>query len=266
MKDVLVIENDKYSSKIGDGLSQKGFVITKTTDLPSALDEIEMSRYAVIMADINTVSERDEFWERHNENALYVPVILTCDKDDLETALFPIKRNVYDIVLKPYNLEQISDVIGRARDFYLRQGHIKETLEHIIKAEVSFSLPSNKALVGSSSEYIKRFARDHGFEDSAFDIAIAFEEALINAIEHGNNGVLSKKVLVVIRATAQRLVIEIEDEGEGFDYGQIETGVEALGKKIYASGGRGLFLIGLHTDEFYYENEGRKAVLIKKIN
>ena len=57
--------------------------------------------------------------------------------------------------------------------------------------------------------------------------------------------------------------IIIEDEGSGFDYCLAMIGLTESQDNIYKDSGRGIFLISLYTDDFYYEDDGRKIVMIK---
>src|SRR3954471_18366017 len=57
----------------------------------------------------------------------------------------------------------------------------------------------------------------HGFNpNSLFATRLALEEAMVNAIKHGNKLDPKKKVVVEAKVTRDRVEIEIEDEGPGF--------------------------------------------------
>src|SRR5262245_41610089 len=54
------------------------------------------------------------------------------------------------------------------------------------------------------------------FEHDIFGIHLAMEEALVNAIKHGNRHDLSKSVRVACQVSRDKVRIEIADEGPGF--------------------------------------------------
>src|SRR3954451_19052206 len=58
-------------------------------------------------------------------------------------------------------------------------------------------------------------------EEASFAIRIALEEAMVNAIKHGNRLDPAKKVKVESRVTPKRAEIIIEDEGPGFERSSI---------------------------------------------
>src|SRR5262252_7564974 len=50
-----------------------------------------------------------------------------------------------------------------------------------------------------------------------FGVRLALEEAMVNAVKHGNRHDLSKSVRARWHVGPNRVIIEIEDEGDGFD-------------------------------------------------
>jgi serine/threonine-protein kinase RsbW len=101
-----------------------------------------------------------------------------------------------------------------------------------------------------------------GFDsDSQFAIKLALEEALINAIKHGNKLDKSKRVKVEWRVTPQVAEIEIEDEGPGFDRTSVPdpTNEHNLEKLT----GRGILLIEAYMTRVEYSNGGRRVKLIR---
>ena len=54
-------------------------------------------------------------------------------------------------------------------------------------------------------------------ERSLFGIRLALEEAIVNAVRHGNRNDPTKTVRIRYRLDAEQFLIEIEDEGHGFD-------------------------------------------------
>lgn len=88
----------------------------------------------------------------------------------------------------------------------------------------------------------------HQFSDRViFGIRLAVEEALVNAIKHGNHLDKSKRVWVRFGINDQHCLIEVEDEGEGFCPDQVPdpTTPENLERPC----GRGLFLMRAYMTE-----------------
>lgn len=94
--------------------------------------------------------------------------------------------------------------------------------------------------------------------------AMALQEILANAAEHGNKLDQNKKVLVDLEITGEYLYAEVEDQGQGFDWkNKIE---KTLKLKSNSDRGRGIMMAVKACDKFYYNKKGNKAFLLKKID
>ena len=99
-------------------------------------------------------------------------------------------------------------------------------------------------------------------EEDRFGLRLALEEALVNAISHGNRGDPSRSVHVRFQVEPDRVLAEVEDEGEGFDPAPVpDTRVpENLGR----SSGRGLLFMRHHTTWLRYNRIGNCVTLCKE--
>ncbi len=102
--------------------------------------------------------------------------------------------------------------------------------------------------------------REYPIRD-VFAVRLALEEALVNAIKHGNGMVLEKKVDIKYWISDERVRIEIQDEGEGFDRTHVPdpTLVENLERPC----GRGIMLMGAFMNLIEYNDQGNKVTLEK---
>ncbi len=101
-------------------------------------------------------------------------------------------------------------------------------------------------------------------EDIIFDIYVGFEEALRNAMIHGNKSASNKKVAVETEIEGNKVTIMVEDEGEGFDPESLPD--PTLDENLLKESGRGVYLINHLMDEVRYENDGRRVVMIKYLD
>ena len=102
----------------------------------------------------------------------------------------------------------------------------------------------------------------HGFNtNSLFATRLALEEALVNAIKHGNKLDPAKKVVVEARVSADRVEIEIEDQGPGFDRASVPdpTAEENLCK----CSGRGILLIEAYMNAVRWSQGGRRVHMVR---
>lgn len=74
------------------------------------------------------------------------------------------------------------------------------------------------------------------------NIPVAVTEALSNAMLRGNEGVIERRVHVVVTLDAEKLAVDVTDEGTGFDLASIQHSPDESGW-LEREDGRGLFLM-----------------------
>jgi serine/threonine-protein kinase RsbW len=125
-----------------------------------------------------------------------------------------------------------------------------------------FSIPSDYAAGRAVQNQILDEVRRNGFKgNSYFAINLALEEAITNAIRHGNKLDPKKKVHVETKVSAKRAEIVVEDEGPGFKRDDIPdpTAHENLEK----CSGRGILLIEAYMSRVTWDRGGRRVRMIK---
>lgn len=86
--------------------------------------------------------------------------------------------------------------------------------------------------------------REHRFDGRqlSLNVPVALTEALSNAILRGNGEDAGKEVRVRAEVSELRLVVEVTDEGDGFDL-EACTGDPTSPENLAREDGRGLFLM-----------------------
>jgi serine/threonine-protein kinase RsbW len=99
-------------------------------------------------------------------------------------------------------------------------------------------------------------------EHSVFAIRLAIEEALMNAIRHGNGRDPQKKIRITATITSKKAEIVIEDEGSGFD----RTGVPdpTLDENLCKVTGRGILLIEAYMSKVQWSRNGRRLRMVRR--
>lgn len=109
---------------------------------------------------------------------------------------------------------------------------------------------------------LEELGRYHYYPDAMFAIRLALEEAIINAIKHGNKFDRSKKVRVEATVTADQAEISIEDEGPGFDRQQVPD--PTADENLHRLHGRGILLIEAYMNEVQWQRGGRRLIMIRR--
>ena len=102
----------------------------------------------------------------------------------------------------------------------------------------------------------------HGFNtNSLFATRLALEEALVNAIKHGNKLDPAKKVIVEAKVTPERVEIEIEDEGPGFRRSAVPDPIAE--ENLCKCSGRGILLIEAYMNSVKWSRGGRRVKMVR---
>jgi serine/threonine-protein kinase RsbW len=130
--------------------------------------------------------------------------------------------------------------------------------------EDEFDIPSDLEAARRIQEQIEASVKGAFEEHEAFAIKMAVEEALVNAIKHGNQMDPDKRVRGKYRLGAERFEVFITDEGPGFNPDDVPdpTAPENLERPC----GRGLLLIRYYMSSVAFQDSGRTIVMHKLRN
>ena len=127
---------------------------------------------------------------------------------------------------------------------------------------MKFTIPSNYPAAHEVQKSILDDVERHGFTSQcAFAIKLALEEALINAIKHGNKLDPAKQVHVEANISERQAEITIEDEGPGFERTCVPD--PTLEENLEKCSGRGILLIEAYMNRVEWSKQGRRLRMIK---
>jgi serine/threonine-protein kinase RsbW len=95
-----------------------------------------------------------------------------------------------------------------------------------------------------------------------FAVRLALYEAINNAFLHGNRSDRSKTIYVRYLVTAADVLLEVEDEGPGFDPHQVPDPITE--PCLDRPGGRGLFLMGSYMTWISFNPLGNRVTLCRQ--
>ena len=96
-----------------------------------------------------------------------------------------------------------------------------------------------------------------------YEIELALQEALANAIVHGCGNDPSKYVEFCVACDESRgLLIVVRDPGPGFDPASIPN--PTMGENVYSEHGRGIYLVNQLMDEVHFERGGTEIHMRKR--
>jgi serine/threonine-protein kinase RsbW len=129
------------------------------------------------------------------------------------------------------------------------------------ETSIPSSLPNGVPLQDRIVQLMERFS--YSVRD-VFAVRLSFEEGLANAIKHGNQFDESKQVRVSCRIDDTKLRVEIQDQGAGFDPGEVPDPTQE--EFIERPTGRGLLLMRVYMNLCEFADGGRCLILERDRN
>ena len=125
------------------------------------------------------------------------------------------------------------------------------------------NLPSERGSNRQVTDQLLEQLGVHGWPPAdIFAIHLAAEEAIVNAIVHGNKLDPTKKVHVECEISTAVVRISISDEGAGFDPASVPDCT--VDERLEAPGGRGVMLMKSFMTSIEYNATGNAVVLLKR--
>ena len=129
--------------------------------------------------------------------------------------------------------------------------------------EFQVTIPSDTSEAQEVQEQIIALLEQHEYAmRDVFSMRLAIEEAIVNAIKHGNKRDVNKKVHVAWSVSRDRVAVAVEDEGPGFKLDEVPdcTADENLDKPS----GRGIMLMRNFLSSIEYNEKGNRVTLVKE--
>jgi serine/threonine-protein kinase RsbW len=182
---------------------------------------------------------------------------------DQQTSLRLHSIGVQAILLPPFNRINLSREIASALP---NVPNFKRHPDLMRRSTVrmDFLIPSDLAYVIGVNYQISAMLKEFGFppQDTRVNIPLACDEAITNAIIHGNRSNPDKKVNIQVYVSPNRFRMRVRDEGEGFDVQRVADPTQ--GEALLRPSGRGVYLMRNIMDSVEYKEGGRVVELEKR--
>jgi serine/threonine-protein kinase RsbW len=169
---------------------------------------------------------------------------------------------VQSVLLPPFSEVSLKTEIATALP-NIPQFKRHPDLSHRGSVRLDFLIPSDLSYVIGVNHLVSMLLREFSFPapDYRINIPLACDEAITNAIIHGNGSDPEKKVSIQIYISSSRIKVRIKDQGEGFDVSAVADPTE--GKNLLRPSGRGVYLMRSIMDSVEYKENGRSLELEK---
>ncbi len=128
-----------------------------------------------------------------------------------------------------------------------------------LQREIPSSLDAGHQLI----EQLIKALESNGWEGrDLFHVQLAVEEAMVNAITHGNKLAPDKVVEVEFKVEPQSTILRIKDEGQGFCPEELPDPRDD--DHLELTNGRGVMLIRAMMSEVHYNDRGNQVTMVKR--
>jgi anti-sigma regulatory factor (Ser/Thr protein kinase) len=217
-----------------------------------------------------------------------VPVIIMTSRGSEEIAVEALQSGAAGYVTKKQIRQQLGEIVKSVLNANHRNRDQERIFEYIERNELSLRLENDRNRLPAVISYLQDAAAKFGLcEDREYArLGVALEEALLNALTHGNLEVsselrqrddgafdrliaerqtqepyASRRIHVQCLFTKEAVTIRIRDEGPGFDPSKLPdpTNLENLLKPS----GRGVLLMRSFMDRLEYNETGNEVTLTR---
>lgn len=134
-----------------------------------------------------------------------------------------------------------------------------------VVTERSVVLPSIAEEAQKVQMEIVMAAQAAGFsEPELFAIRLSLEEAIVNAIKHGNGSYADKQIVIDYRVSPDEVTVRIEDEGLGFSLADVPDPTDP--QNLERPCGRGIMLMRYYVgpENVRFNSRGNVVVITKR--
>ena len=292
MTRILIVDDSAIDRKLAGSQIEKhtDWTIEYATNGLEGLEAIRRDQPDLVLTDMQ-MPEMDglELCQAVRREFPGVSVILMTARGSEEIAMEALQAGAASYVPKRSLRLQLVETARRVLSARQDDRVQREVLRRMQSRVETFVLESDLDLLLSLSRYLQlALASQWGLDLSArMQIGMALEEALRNAMYHGNLEVDSKlkeedfaafyqladerraaapfrdrRVFVEVRSTPLGVSYTIRDQGPGFDHGKLPdpTALENLDRPC----GRGVMLMRAFMDEVHYNDQGNQVTLVKQ--
>jgi len=250
---------------------------------------LERNPYNVVLTDVSHLgSQEDDLLEFIHDKYPELPVLLMSAIGLEDRVLDAIRRGAVGYISKerfhdelPLRIRSILNASPNSEANSLSSKLLKEQTS-------KFSLPNDRNLINKVNNYVAQLLQIFNIcqPREQMRAQVAFEEALVNAMYHGNLEISSelrgvddeaymrmieqrqqsskfggRRVDVTISVTATMAKLTIRDQGKGFDVSTLPDPLDP--DNVIRAHGRGVFLMKSFMDEVHYNKTGNEVTLIK---
>jgi CheY-like chemotaxis protein/anti-sigma regulatory factor (Ser/Thr protein kinase) len=273
---ILVVDDDAdIQALLTSILSETGCRIDCASSGFEGLSRLESGAYDLVLSDVCMPGlDGIELLHRIQQRCPSTPVVVMTAQNTPENLIRSIRENAFAYFSKPFSPAAVLEMVRRALDSPAGGDDIE-----VLSARPGWIALQVRSKI-ETADRLLQFLRELPVDlpaDEQNDIAMAFRELLMNAIEHGGGLDPDKKVEVAYIRTSRAILYYIRDPGAGFSFEDISHAavgcapddplrhVEIRAEAGMRPGGFGILMTRQIADELVYNEKGNQVLLVKYV-
>ena len=292
MKNILVVDDSAVDRRLIGGLlaADAGLAIRYAEDGAEALKQIDRDPPDLVVTDLQMPNMGGlSLIEAIRGSHSLVPVIIVTSQGSEELAVEALRRGASSYVPKSSLARDLLSVVHNILAVSGRKRDRSRMLGSMTASTCEFIFDNDSALFSALIGHVQDNAGAMALCDELekVRIGIALEEALSNALHHGNLEVdsqlrekdyrefyslirqrceqspyMDRRIRVTSTISKDQARITIRDEGAGFDPTALPDPTDP--EDLEKASGRGVLLMRTFMDEVIYNDAGNEVVLVKR--
>jgi CheY-like chemotaxis protein len=276
-KRILIVDDDpEVHQLLAAALDSADRQIESAFDGLEGLRRIEAAPYDLVMSDVNMPGlDGLTLLERIRQIRPDTKVVIMTVASTPENIIHAIRQQAFSYFSKPFTINAVSEMAVRA----LQSKPGDDDIE-VFSARPEWLGLRLRCKI-ETADRILQFLRELGTDlplAEQENVAAAFREILLNAIEHGGGSDPNKKVHIAYIRTQRAVLYYVRDPGKGFSFDTLLHAAvsnpldspfehaqvrEQMGMR---PGGFGILMTRQLVDELLYNEAGNEVLLIKYLS
>jgi DNA-binding NarL/FixJ family response regulator len=269
---LVVGEDQEVTEVVRSVLKPEEWVIMSAPDNQAVLRLVEERPYSLIVTGARTSAREDvELLRKIRRVRPHIRLIILTDEGTPTDVIASMRERAFSYFSKPISPASLAEIVRLAA----AEPSWDDGIEVISATPewISVIARCDKSTADRLMQFFQEVS-DLPYPEKD-DVATAFREILLNAIEHGGNFDPQEFVEISYVRTARMVICRVKDPGHGFSLEEIHHA--AVNNPVYdpirhslfreargmRPGGYGILMAKHFVDELLYAERGNEALLIK---
>lgn len=286
---ILVVDDSAFDRRLVTSILQKSvnYDVHSADNGEAALRSLGEQKFDLLITDLNMpqMGGLELLCQAHDQFSDLPSIVITACGSEA-TAMRALQAGAYSYVPKFHMADELQKTVAAVLKATTRQRNEEELLCSVVNHSLRLSIPSDRSRITPTIDYLQKLVTTMKLVrgSQAMHLGVALDEALSNAIIHGNLEVSSKlregdgsaykdlieerqrlapyadrRVTIDVLLDALTAKFVIRDEGPGFDMSSLPDPHDP--ENLLRASGRGITLMHAFLDEVTYNDKGNEVTL-----